>query len=61
MPLTRHSIPGRIQPVSLGGAFQQYLVVKSHNGFAAVREMMYTLQHCSDKTMNDKMALYRNS
>jgi len=56
MPLTRHSIPGRIQPVSLGGAFQQYLVVKSHNGFAAVREMMYTLQHCSDKTMNDKMA-----
>jgi len=26
------------------------LVVKSHKGFAAVREVMYTSQHCFDKT-----------
>jgi len=35
------------------------LLVKSHNGFATVREMMYTSQHCCDKTMVDRMALYR--
>jgi len=50
---------GRIQPVRLGVRYQQYLVVKSHNGFATVREMKCTSQHCWDKTMDDKMALYR--
>ena len=30
-----------------------------HNGFAAVREMKYTSLHCSDKTMNDRMASHR--
>jgi len=35
------------------------LVVKPHIGFATVREMKYTSQHCCDKTMDDKMALYR--
>jgi len=34
-------------------------MVKSHNGFATVREMMYTSQHCCDKTKDNKMALYR--
>ena len=34
------SYQGRIQPGSLGGGrFQQYLAVKSHNSFAAVREI----------------------
>ena len=32
---------------------------ESHNGFATVRELKYASQHCSDKTMDDKMALYR--
>jgi len=31
----------------------------AHNDFATVRGMSYTSQHCSDKTMNDRMALYR--
>ena len=35
------------------------LVVKSHNSIVTVREMKYTSQSCSDKTMDDKMALYR--
>ena len=26
----------------VGGRFQQYLVVKSHNGFTTVRKMTYT-------------------
>jgi len=34
-------------------------VAKSHNGFATAREMKHTSQHCCDKTMGDKMALYR--
>ena len=45
-----------------GGRFQWYLVVKSHNGFATVREireMQYTEQHCCGKTLDDKVALYR--
>jgi len=40
-----------------GGDFSD--IVKSHNGFAAVREMKNTSQHCCDKTMDGKMALYR--
>jgi len=49
---------GRIQPIKLGGRFQQYLVVKSHYGFTIVREMKYTSWHCCDNTMDDKVALY---
>jgi len=41
------------------GRFQQHLLVKFHNGFAVVREMRYTSQHCWDKRMDDKMALFR--
>jgi len=35
------------------------LVVKPGNGFTTAREMKYTSQHSCDKTMDDKMALYR--
>ena len=44
--------------VRLGERFQYYLVVKSHNSLATVREIEYTSQRCCDKTMDDKMALY---
>jgi len=47
-----------IQSVNLVEAIS-VLLAKSHNGFATVREMMYTSQHCCDKTMVDRMALYR--
>jgi len=40
------------------GRFLHYLVVKSHNSFAIVRQMKYISQHYCDKTMDDKMALY---
>ena len=40
-----------------GGDFSN--IVKSHNGFAAVRDMKYTSQHCCDKTVDGRMALYR--
>ena len=39
--------------------FQYYLVVKSHNSFVTVRGMKYTSQHCCDKTVGDKLSLYR--
>jgi len=44
-----------------GGDFSNicWSLVKSHDGFAAVREMKYTSQHCCDKTMEDKMAVTR--
>jgi len=32
---------GRIQSVRLGGRFQKYLLVKSHYGFATVRDEVY--------------------
>ena len=32
---------------------------QTHNGFAIVREMKDTSQHCCEKTMDDKMSLYR--
>ena len=51
--------PGHIQPMRLGRRFQLYLLVKSHHGFTTLREMKYTSQHFRDKTMDDKMALYR--
>jgi len=35
------------------------LAVKVHYAFTTVREKKYTSQHCCDKTMDDKMALYR--
>ena len=41
------------------GAISLYLVVKSHYGFTTVREIKQTSQHCCDKTMDGKMALYR--
>jgi len=44
---------------SMGERFQYNLVVKSHYGFSTAREMKYTSQHCCDKTMDGKMALYR--
>jgi len=47
------------KPVRVAGAISLYLVVKSHYGFTTVREMKYASQHCCDKTMDDKMALYR--
>ena len=49
---------GRIQPVKLVVDISviYYLVVKSYNSFTAVREMKYTLQHCYDKTMDDRMS-----
>jgi len=36
------------------------LVVKSHNGFATVKEMNNTLEDCYDKSMEDKMAHIAN-
>jgi len=33
------------------------LVVKSHNGLAAISGMKYSSQHCCDKTVDGKMAL----
>ena len=46
------SPPIQVQPVKLKGLFQYYLVVKSHNGFATVREIKVCFtQHCCDKTM----------
>jgi len=50
--------PGQIQPIGLGGRFQQYLLVKSHDEFTTLREMKYASQHFCDKTMDGKMALY---
>jgi len=37
------------------------LDVKSHNGFATVSGMKYASQHCCDKVMDDKLALYRDA
>ena len=53
-------IPG-VDPASKvrGRGFQYYLEVKSHNSFTTVREMKHVSQHCCDKTMDDKMVLYR--
>ena len=44
-----------------GGRFQYYLAVKSLKGFATVREMKYTSQHCCDKTMDDRIAIIANN
>ena len=41
------------------GAILVLFGVKTHNGFATVREMKYTSHHCCDKTMDNKMTLYR--
>jgi len=47
-------------PVSkVRGAIQEYLAVNSRNGFTTVREMKYASQYCCVKTMNCKLALYR--
>jgi len=40
------------------GGFHHYLIVKSHYGFATLKEMKHTLQHCCDKTLDDKTSLY---
>jgi len=53
-----HLVQGWIQTVSLGGRFLQYLVVKSHNSFATVREVKYATQNCGDKTIDYHMVLY---
>jgi len=37
-----------------------YVVVKSHYGFATAREIKSTSQHCCNKTMDNRMALYRD-
>jgi len=42
-----------------GGRFQQNLVVKYHYEFTTAREVDYTSQPCCEKTMDGKMALYR--
>ena len=57
---TRPHIRGQIQPVFLGGWFQLHLAVKSHYGFTNAREMKYTSQHYSDKTMDAKCPYYAN-
>jgi len=49
---------GQIQPMSLRGRLQLYLLATSHYGFTTLREMKCTSQHFCDKTMDDKMALY---
>jgi len=41
-----------------GGQFQQYLEVKSYYQFTTPRDMKYTSQHCCDKTIDVKIALY---
>jgi len=46
---------GRIQPVRFGGRFQEYLVVKSHYSFTAVRDMKFTSQYCNAKTTDGKI------
>ena len=49
-----------VDPASnVRGAISVIFGSQFHNGFATVREMKYTSPHCSDKTMNDRMALYR--
>jgi len=49
----------RIQPVSLVGAISVIFGSQFSLRFTSVREMKYTSQHCCDKTMDGKMALYR--
>jgi len=46
-----------METVMFGGQFQQSLVATSHNGFATVRETKCTLEHCYDKTMENKNGL----
>jgi len=41
-----------------GVRFKYNMLVISHYGFTAVKEIKYSSQHCSDKTMGEKMALY---
>jgi len=55
-----HLAAGRIQPLRLGGAISVISDTQSYNGVAGARpmEMKYSSQHCCDKTMDDKMALY---
>jgi len=50
----------RMQPIRLGGGSVILgTVVKSHKGFSTATEMVYTSQHCCDKTMDGQMAFYR--
>jgi len=41
------------------GWIQPVMLIKSHMGFSAVREMKYTSHHCCDKTMDERMAFNR--
>jgi len=50
---------GRIQPVSLGGAISVIFGSQVSLRVHSVKEMKYTSQHCCDKTVDGKMALYR--
>ena len=56
-------VTSRADPASkvraLGGRFRYYLPAKAHNNFPTVRELKHTSQHCCDKTVHNKMALYR--
>jgi len=45
--------------VTLGGAVFERFGIQVHNGFATVRWMKYTSQHCCDKAMDERMASYR--
>jgi len=54
-----HGDQGRIQPVCLGGSISVIFGSQYHCEFTGVREMKYTSQHFCDKTMDGKMALYR--
>jgi len=57
----KSSSQGQIHIYLGGGRFQQYSAVKAHYAFTTVREMKYTSQHCCDKTMDGKLALYREA
>ena len=50
----------RIRSVNSGEAISVIFAVKSHNGFATVREMTYTSQHCCDKQWTAKWPYIAN-
>jgi len=54
-----HVINAGVDPASnVRGAISARFGSKSQNGFA-IKEMKHTSQHCCDKRMDDRMALYR--
>ena len=53
------STQGRIQPVNLGGPISVKFCGQVSLRVTTAREMTYTSRYCCDKTMDGKMALYR--